>query len=78
MIYKISDLIVAMLLGIIIGVLIVGAVIIDADATPDWRRQCNAPCTVVLPPGTLEDEFWINYGWKGNRPRVDVFVRKNG
>jgi len=78
MTYKITDLIGAMFLGIIIGVLIVGAVIVDAQATPDTRRQCNAPCTVVLPKGTLEDEFWINYGWKGNRPRVDVYVRKNG
>jgi len=35
----------------------------NADAGGSKARYCDAPCIVVLPPGTLEDEFWFDYGW---------------
>jgi hypothetical protein len=37
---------------------------------------CITPCRVILPKGTLEDEFGIGYGWKDRRtPMVDVYVK---
>lgn len=38
-------------------------------------RECVAPCRVVLPKGTLEDEFGINYGWVNHRPVVKVWAK---
>ena len=46
-----------------------------ADASHTRARYCDAPCVVVLPPGTLEDEFWIDYGWHRLRD-ADGKVRK--
>jgi hypothetical protein len=33
-------------------------------ARPDNADHvCYAPCKVVLPDNTQEDEFWFDYGW---------------
>ena len=51
------------------------------------RRYCDAPCTVVLPPKTLEDEWGVNYGWERlrdadghvrNYPILDVYPKRAG
>jgi hypothetical protein len=74
MTYKFRDMVMMMFLGMIIGVAIVGAVIVDANGAT--AHECVAPCTVVLPKGTLEDEFGINYGWRNSRtPILDVWGR---
>lgn len=76
--YTIKDLIIAMLLGIVLGAFVVAASTADAadhDLT-GRQQQCMSPCTVILPRGTLEDEFGIDYGWKNGRPRVDVYVTR--
>lgn len=39
-------------------------------------HECIAPCMVVLPKGTLEDEFGFDYGWRGHRPVVGVWARR--
>ena len=40
-----------------------GARIENLERATMGVRYCDAPCVVVLPPGTLEDEFWFDYGW---------------
>lgn len=114
MTYKFRDMVIMLFIGMIIGVMIVGAVISDArggngvnDAQGiahcisefsythrgnqydklvraiQWcnvgdratAHECVAPCRVVLPRNTLEDEFGINYGWINHRPIVDVWAK---
>lgn len=39
-------------------------------------HECVAPCRVILPKGTLEDEFGIDFGWRNKRYSVvDVYVK---
>lgn len=50
-----------------ITVAILSPALYQAAASPSHPhkvRYCDAPCTVVLPPNTLEDEFDFDYGWK--------------
>ena len=65
MTYNIGHMIIAMLLGIVIGVLIVGAVIVDANASPERNRWCNAPCVVYFGENMYEDQFCIDYRGNG-------------
>lgn len=63
----------------IMMILGVGLAIANASPTSVRHHQCYAPCTVILPPGTLEDEFMFNYGWRNRHtPILDVWVIRPG
>ncbi len=75
--YTIADIVYAFLLGVILAACTMAILIVDARQNAAERgRTCVAPCTVVLPSNTLEDEFGINYGWEdSSTPVVDVYTR---
>lgn len=79
MTYKLRDMVGMLFIGMIIGVLIMGATIIDAKGAD--QGICHSPCIVKLPRGTEEDEFRLDYGRVNHRPEVRVWVdapRKGG
>lgn len=43
--------------------------------TPTPTRVCYAPCTVVLPEGTAEDDFRIDFTHEGYAPVLKVWAR---
>lgn len=52
-------------------------VVLDKHEIKQYRHSCYAPCTVILPPNTEEDQFDFNYTWPDKDTSV-VEVWKEG
>jgi hypothetical protein len=68
------DNVIAFLIGAIIVACIGVGIDRDNYAT---NHECIAPCNVVLPRDTLEDEFTFDYGWRDAHTSI-VHVQYDG
>lgn len=65
----------------VIALVLIGAAFLAGSFVAGHSRvvlhgahECLSPCTVTLPDDTQEDQFGIDYGWRGKAPVVDVFT----
>jgi hypothetical protein len=73
---KISRLIIFVALFMLASVVAAGSYGM-VSSTHHTTQTCEAPCTVKLPDGTLEDEWTFDYGWRdAYTPVVGVYVKK--
>jgi hypothetical protein len=68
--------------GVVVFAVAVAAAAVLYMAANAWAHhdpgthRCMAPCVVVLPAGTQEDEFDFDYGWTaGGTPVVGVWKK---